>query len=120
MRFYTEQSAALFKVRQAMEKKPRIPAGVDENGQLIAHVSSPGTKLRGFKKVVDIMMRDALMSWTEIWEEFQDTVVTRSGFVLPEAAKSFKPKCGWPEFMEKLWLLKHQLDFTKRLCENQQ
>jgi hypothetical protein len=99
-----------------MDKKLKIPAGLNENGHFVEQVGSPEEKLRGFKKVVNSVVRDALKSWTEIWEEFQDTVVTRSGFVLPQAESGFKPPCGWPDFMEKMWLLKHQLDFTERLC----
>jgi hypothetical protein len=99
-----------------MDKEIRTPEGVDENGRMVDRVVPPAENLCGFKKVVDAMMRDALTSWTRIWEEFQGTVVTRSGFVLPQADDGFKPSCGWPEFMERMWLLKHQLDFTEKLC----
>jgi hypothetical protein len=27
------------------------------------------------------------------------------------------PECGWPEFLEKMWLLRHYLDYAKRLSE---
>ena len=30
------------------------------------------------------------------------------------AGEPFKPSCGWPEFMEKMWLLRHYLDFMAR------
>jgi hypothetical protein len=106
----------LLEVNERMGRELKVPAGIDENGHFVEQVGSPEEKLRGYKRVVDSMMRDALRAWTEIWEEFQDTVVTRSGFVLPEAEKGFRPSCGWPEFMERMWLLKHQLDFTERLC----
>jgi hypothetical protein len=99
-----------------MDKKLEVPAGIDENGHFVKEATSPEEKLRGFKRVVESMMQDALRSWTRIWEEFQDAVVTRSGFVLPQAEGGFKPSCGWPDFMENMWLLKHQLDFTERLC----
>ena len=100
-----------------MRKKFKVPAGLDENGRFVDEIGSPETKLRRLRDVAGVMMRDALNTWTDICEEFQDSVVTRSGFVLPQAKKGFKPSCGWPEFLEKMWLLKHQLDFTKRLCE---
>ena len=101
-----------------MSDKFKVPVGVDENGRFVEEITSPETRLQRLRDVVGAMMRDALNAWTDIWEELQDSVVTQSGFVLPEPEKGFKPKCGWPEFLEKLWLLNHQLDFTKRLCEN--
>jgi hypothetical protein len=101
-----------------MSDKFKVPAGIDENGRFVEEIISPEIRLQRLKDIVGVMMRDALKTWTDIWEELQDSVVTRGGFVLPEAEKGFKPKCGWPEFLEKLWLLNHQLDFTKRLCEN--
>jgi hypothetical protein len=36
--------------------------------------------------------------------------------VTPEMEEGFKPACGWPEFLEKLWLLKHYLDYIHRFC----
>jgi hypothetical protein len=102
-----------------MSDKFKVPAGVDENGRFVEEIISPEIRLQRFKEIVGVMMRDALKTWIDIWEELQDNVVTQGGFILPESGKGFKPRCGWPEFLEKLWLLNHQLDFTKRLCENQ-
>jgi hypothetical protein len=102
-----------------MSDKFKVPAGIDENGRFVEEIIYPEIRLQRLNDVVGVMMRDALNTWADIWEELQDSVVTRGGFVLPEAEKGFKPKCGWPEFLEKLWLLNHQLGFTKRLCENQ-
>jgi hypothetical protein len=34
--------------------------------------------------------------------------------ILPDAERGFVPECGWPEFLEKIWLLRHYVDYTKR------
>ncbi|HUT52676.1 MAG TPA: hypothetical protein VM658_04740 [bacterium] len=39
------------------------------------------------------------------------------GPVTGEARKGFKPECGWPEFLERTWLLEHHLDHLKRIRE---
>jgi peptide methionine sulfoxide reductase MsrB len=99
-----------------MTKKFKLPVGVDENGQLIDELGTPDTKLRHFRNVTAVLMRDALDVWADMWEELHGRV-TCGAAVLPEAEKGFKPKCGWPEFLEKMWLLKHYLDYTKRFSE---
>jgi hypothetical protein len=38
--------------------------------------------------------------------------------VTAEMQKGFVPACGWPEFLEKMWLLKHYLDSVGRICRN--
>jgi hypothetical protein len=43
--------------------------------------------------------------------------VATNGAVTPAMAEGFKPACGWPEFLEKLWLLKHYLDYIHRFCK---
>jgi hypothetical protein len=40
--------------------------------------------------------------------------------VTPEAEKGFRPKCGWPEFLEKMWVLRHYLDYAKRYSEGKE
>ena len=99
-----------------MLEKFRLPAGVDENGQLINEMGTPDTKLRHFRNVTGVLMRDTLDVWADMWEELQGCV-TGGAMVLPEAEQGLKPKCGWPEFLEKMWLLKHYLDYTKRFSE---
>jgi hypothetical protein len=61
-------------------------------------------------------MQDALNVWAELWAELEGRV-TSGVMVLPEAENGFKPSCGWPEFLEKMWVLKHYLDFTKRFSQ---
>ncbi len=77
---------------------------------------SPATELRHFKNVSSSLLREALDKWAELWEEFQEQV-TAGMMVLPEAQRGFKPQCGWPEFLEKMWQLEFYLDSAKRFCE---
>jgi len=87
----------------------------EENGvhKLVTHEE----RLGSFKAAVSSMNKDAQGVWAEIYSEFKD-VATPGNVILPEAQeKGFIPSCGWPEFMEKIWLLKHYLDHTERLCD---
>jgi len=34
--------------------------------------------------------------------------------VTAEGEKGFTPSCGWPEFLEKMWVLRQNLDFLAR------
>lgn len=75
-------------------------------------------KLKHLINVAGVVMEDALDTWGEIWDELDGTVM-QGIIVLPEAENGSRPKCGWPEFLEKLWLLRHYLDYVKRLCNGQ-
>ncbi|MEN6576575.1 MAG: hypothetical protein ABFD90_09550 [Phycisphaerales bacterium] len=97
-----------------------------EEPQTSAQAPSPQTELKHFQHVVGNVTQDALNTWAEIWGELQQgahTGVTVAPEVPEGAATSetgssagepFKPSCGWPEFMEKMWLLRHYLDFLAR------
>ena len=54
--------------------------------------------------------------WEDLWSELRQGV-TPGGMVLPEMEKGFVPTCGWPEFLEKVFLLKHYLDYVHRFCD---
>jgi hypothetical protein len=77
-------------------------------------VLSPEERMKLFQKVAASLLKDAQGTWADIWHELMGTV-TNGIMILPEAEKG--PKCGWAEFLEKLWLLKHYLDYTKRFVE---
>ena len=77
---------------------------------------SAESALRNFRYVVDSVNGDAQKVWAELWNELRDGV-TPGGIVLPKMGEGFTPSCGWPEFLEKMWLLKHYLDYVHRFCE---
>lgn len=71
---------------------------------------------RHFQNVTSCVLKDALNAWADIWQEL-DCVAAHGCMVSAEYEAGFKPQCGWPEFLEKMWLLKHHLDYAKRFCE---
>jgi hypothetical protein len=71
--------------------------------------------LKNFRYVVGAVNDDALRVWEDLWSELRPGV-TAGGMVLPEMQKGFVPSCGWPEFLEKWFLLKHYLDYVQRFC----
>jgi hypothetical protein len=75
-------------------------------------------QLEHLLRVAVSVTQDAEKTWAEIWSEFKP-LVTSDGMIRPEAAQGFTPSCGWPEFLEKLWLLKHYLDSVQRICTKQ-
>ncbi len=76
------------------------------------------TQLDHLLKVAGSISQDANKTWAEIWSELK-RLTTSGGLIVPEAAQGFVPECGWPEFLEKFWLLKHYLDSIQRICDKQ-
>jgi hypothetical protein len=73
--------------------------------------------LKNFRYVVAAVDEQAQRVWADIWEQLKGGV-TPAGMVLPEVGqKGFQPSCGWPEFLEKFWLLKHYLDYMHRFAK---
>lgn len=64
--------------------------------------------LRNFRYVVNSIDDSALAVWADLWREFQHQV-TPGGVVAPQLDQGFVPSCGWSEFLEKFWLLKHYI-----------
>jgi hypothetical protein len=99
-----------------MTGKIRLVRFDAEQEHLVSQIPSPETELRHFKNVTGNVMRDALNVWADLWGELEDSV-TCGVMVLSEAKNGFKPSCGWPEFLEKMWLLRHYLDFAERFSQ---
>jgi hypothetical protein len=71
--------------------------------------------LKNFRYIVGAVNDDALAVWGDLWQEFQRGVAP-GGAVDPSLFGGFTPSCGWSEFFEKFWLLKHYLDYVHRSC----
>lgn len=99
-----------------MKQKKEIPDTRGANEKPVTIPFTPLAKMEHLLKVVGSVTEDANELWAEIWEELKQ-VATPSGMILPEAKNGFVPSCGWPEFLEKFWLLKHYLDSVERICE---
>lgn len=77
---------------------------------------TPVHQLEHLLKVSGSVAQDANQVWAEMWNEFKQ-IATGGGMIGPEAKQGFVPACGWPEFLEKFWLLKHYLDSIQRICD---
>ncbi|MCK8601803.1 hypothetical protein [Desulfoferrobacter suflitae] len=96
-----------------MTKQLRI---VSANGQeKPSRVLRPEQKFKHFRNVTGAVLQDAQDTWGELWEELQGAVVD-GVLVLSDGKQGHQPKCGWPQFLEKMWILKHQLDYASRFC----
>ena len=72
-------------------------------------------ELQDFKNVTNNLVQDALTVWADLWAELEGRVEPdRSG---RRTNNRFEPSCGWNEYLEKMWVLKHYLDFVKRLSQ---
>jgi hypothetical protein len=98
-----------------MTRQFRVISGREESKKA-SEIALPEEKLKHFKNITSAVLKDALNTWAELWNELDNSVV-HGYLVTPEAEKGFKPACGWPEFLEKMWLLKHYLDYAKRSCD---
>lgn len=78
--------------------------------------SEPPDKARHLLRVAGSVTHDAQGVWTQLWGEIKPHV-TPGGMVLPTMEKGFVPVCGWSEFLERMWLLKHYLDSMQRICQ---
>ncbi len=94
------------------------PLPVENRLNRIAEEGPPSAerKLKGVRYVVGSVNDSALKVWTELWQELQQGA-TPNGVVLPATERGFKPSCGWPEFLEKFWLLKHYLDYVRNFVK---
>jgi hypothetical protein len=93
-----------------------VGAGVSETPRVVPATAL--AQLDHLLKVAGSITQDANKSWADIWGEFKH-LATGGGLVVPEARQGFVPACGWPELLEKLWLLKHYLDSIQRICDRQ-
>ncbi len=79
---------------------------------------TPMVQLEHLLKVAGAVTQDANKVWAEIWAEMK-RFTTPGGMVVPDGENGFVPSCGWPEFLEKFWLLKHYLDSVQRICSKE-
>ncbi|VBB44182.1 conserved hypothetical protein [uncultured Desulfatiglans sp.] len=99
-----------------MEKQLRLVRSARTEQGAAHRELSPEERQRHFRNVMGSLIQGAQDSWGDIWQEFQGNVV-ENVVVHPSAREGFTPACGWPEFLEKMWILKHHLDHAKRLTE---
>ncbi len=102
-----------------MSRQFKVIRNVSQNDPRAHKVLIPEEQLKHFRNVLNVVLQNAHDTWGDIWTEFQGTVTDKL-LILPEAEKGqFKPKCGWPEFLEKMWLLRHYIDFAMRFSKGE-
>jgi len=75
-------------------------------------------KMRHLQGVAASVMEDAMNVWLEIWEACRDQRSCEEIILGDEnEPRNTPPHGGWPELCEKLDLLGHYIDYTKRLCD---
>jgi hypothetical protein len=67
-------------------------------------------------KVAASVAQDASDVWADLWAEIRPQIAP-NGSVDPNLQKGFTPACGWPQFLEKYWVLKHYLDSIDRISK---
>lgn len=70
-------------------------------------------EVQNIRYIVGSLNEEAQKTWSDLWKELK-TGVTPAGMVMPEMVQGFIPECGWAEFLEKFWLMKHYLDSIDR------
>ena len=68
--------------------------------------------LQEFKQATGRVMQDAINVWDELWAEFESQKLAEGETA---ATAGFVPSCGWPEFLQKMWVLRNHLNFVKRI-----
>lgn len=96
-----------------------VPEGQPLAAEAPLTAESAQRALKDFRYIVASVDEDALAVWAELWKELSGGV-TPAGVVLPESERGYAPACGWPQFLEKFWLLKHYLDCIHHFCANQE
>ena len=84
-----------------------------DESRTIAQAPSARVELRHVRNVTNSVVQDALNAWVDIWAELENDIACGVAAAL-EGEKGFKPSCGWPEFLEKMWVLRQNLDFLAR------
>jgi hypothetical protein len=98
-----------------MPGTPRKANVSDGNGQVLSQRVSSATELEDFKTVTNSLVQDALTVWADLWAELEGRVEPNG--TIHKTNNQFEPSFGWTEFLEKMWVLKHYLDFVKRLSQ---
>jgi hypothetical protein len=95
-----------------------------------AETPSAQVELKHFQNVTNSVVQDALNVWADLWAELEDNVACGVALKSPEKESeipvgedrgrgAIQPSCGWPQFLEKMWILRQNLDFLARFSRQQ-
>ena len=99
-----------------MNPRPMLrksPDSLPQEGQEVLPLT-PLLHLEHLLKVARSFTQDANNVWADIWAQFEARLPA-GGTVGSELNQGFIPACGWPDFLEKLWLLSYYLDSVQRI-----
>jgi len=102
-----------------MSQGMRLVRFEGDESQPLARVPSPQVELAHFRNVTSRVVQDALNAWSDLWGELENDIACGAA-VAPADDKGFTPSCGWPAFLDKMWILRQNLDFLVRFsrqCE---
>jgi hypothetical protein len=94
-----------------------IAAGEGRHEAIRTEIDRANARMRHFRAVAASLLSDALGLWDGIWQACEDP---RTADEILEGAPEPReriPACGWNEFREMLYALRHHLDHAKRLCD---
>ena len=80
-------------------------------------IERTNARLRHFRGVAASVMSEAFRIWQQICDACQDSRTCDEILEGMNEPSDPIPSCGWPEFRQKLHLLGHYIDYTRRLCE---
>jgi hypothetical protein len=103
----------VFASSEGMNQGVRLVKFDGEEVKTLAKAVPPQLESAHFRAVTTSVVQDALNVWADIWGELQESIACGVA-VAPEAQKGSEPSCGWPEFLEKMWALRHHLEFLAR------
>jgi hypothetical protein len=96
-----------------MNQGVRLVRFEGEKEQTIGRAPLPEAELAHFRGVTGNVVQDALHVWADLWGELEGVVVSGTA-IDPQARGGFEPSCGWPEFLERMWVLRGHLEFIAR------
>jgi len=83
--------------------EPRLVRFEGDEAPLVARAPAAQAELDRFRNVTNSVVQDALNVWADIWAELEDSAAA-------------VPKTGAESrFLEKMWVLRQNLDFLARL-----
>lgn len=74
-------------------------------------------RMRHVHGVAASVLDEAEKVFAEIWQACQDPRTPEEIIDGVELQEDALPSCGWPEFLDKVHLLGHYLDYARRLME---
>jgi hypothetical protein len=96
-----------------MDRGTRLVRFEGDDAQAIGQAPSAQVELTHVRNVTSSVVQDALNVWSDIWAELEGGIA-HGAAVAPQDGEGFTPSCGWPEFMEKMWVLRQNLTFLSR------